>query len=292
MHTLIGWFRILIEYPQYNQAAVIRCQEICCAGCQILGMFCAEEEMCACSVVSDSLWLHGLQPARLLCPWDFPGKNTGVGCHFLLQEEKLVCHKSRLGRTKSKASVHGLSLEGALQESWFGTSFCFLPSVLGLTCIHYWQGFPSGAAGKESTYQCRRHRRLGFNSLRWEDPWREKWQPTPVFLPEKSHGQRSLAGYSPWGRKESDNAEQLSAAHYGYVCKWACCRARGTPLRALWGPEGEGNPKPRGRVCVRGAESLRFCRNEHSIVKQLCASKNFKKEKLSGKALLECRGEI
>ena len=31
------------------------------------------------------LWPHGLQPARLLCPWDFPGKNTGVGCHFLLQ---------------------------------------------------------------------------------------------------------------------------------------------------------------------------------------------------------------
>ena len=39
----------------------------------------------ACSVVSDSLWPHGLKPARLLCPWDFPGKNTGVGCHFLLQ---------------------------------------------------------------------------------------------------------------------------------------------------------------------------------------------------------------
>ena len=33
-----------------------------------------------CSVVSDSLWLHGLQPTRLLCPWDSPGKNTGVGC--------------------------------------------------------------------------------------------------------------------------------------------------------------------------------------------------------------------
>ena len=39
-----------------------------------------------CSVVSDSLWPRGLQPARLLCPWDSPGKNTGVGCHFLLQE--------------------------------------------------------------------------------------------------------------------------------------------------------------------------------------------------------------
>ena len=32
-------------------------------------------------------------------------------------------------------------------------------------------------------------------------PWRKKWQPTPVFLPEKFHGQRSLAGYSPWGQK-------------------------------------------------------------------------------------------
>ena len=37
------------------------------------------------SVISDSLWLHGLQPARLLCPWNSPGKNTGVGCHFLLE---------------------------------------------------------------------------------------------------------------------------------------------------------------------------------------------------------------
>ena len=44
--------------------------------------------MCACSVtsvVSDSLWPCGLQPIRLLCPWDSPGKNTGVGCHDLLQ---------------------------------------------------------------------------------------------------------------------------------------------------------------------------------------------------------------
>ena len=37
------------------------------------------------SVVSDSSWCHGLQPTRLLCPWDFPGKSTGVGCHCLLQ---------------------------------------------------------------------------------------------------------------------------------------------------------------------------------------------------------------
>ena len=37
-----------------------------------------------CSIMSDSLWPHGLYPARLLCPWDFPGKNNGMGCHFLL----------------------------------------------------------------------------------------------------------------------------------------------------------------------------------------------------------------
>ena len=41
-------------------------------------------------------------------------------------------------------------------------------------------------------------------------PRRRKWQPTPVFLPGKSQEQRSLAGYSPWGHKESDPTEQLS----------------------------------------------------------------------------------
>ena len=40
---------------------------------------------CCCLVVSDSLRPHGLQPTRLLCPWDSPGRNTGVSCHFLLQ---------------------------------------------------------------------------------------------------------------------------------------------------------------------------------------------------------------
>ena len=39
-----------------------------------------------CSVMYNSLWSHGLQPTRFLCPWDVPGKNPGVGCHFFLQE--------------------------------------------------------------------------------------------------------------------------------------------------------------------------------------------------------------
>ena len=50
-------------------------------------------------------------------------------------------------------------------------------------------------------------------SLGQEIPWRREWQPTPVFLPEKFHGLRSLAGYSPWGHKESDTTEQLTHTH-------------------------------------------------------------------------------
>ena len=47
-------------------------------------------------------------------------------------------------------------------------------------------------------------------SLGWEDPLERKWQSTPVFLPGESHGQRSLAGYSPWGHKESDTTKWLT----------------------------------------------------------------------------------
>ena len=44
----------------------------------------------------------------------------------------------------------------------------------------------------------------------WEDPLEEEMQYVPVFLPGIFHGQRNLAGYSPWGRKESDTTEQLN----------------------------------------------------------------------------------
>ena len=51
-------------------------------------------------------------------------------------------------------------------------------------------------------------RETWVQSLGREDPL-EKWQPTPVFLPGESHGQRSLVGYIPWGHKESDMTERL-----------------------------------------------------------------------------------
>ena len=52
-------------------------------------------------------------------------------------------------------------------------------------------------------------------SLGQEDPLEKGWQPTPVFLPGESHGQRSLAGYSPWGCKELNMTEQLRLTQTG-----------------------------------------------------------------------------
>ena len=55
------------------------------------------------------------------------------------------------------------------------------------------KGFPGGASGKEPTHNGRIHKRHGFDPCVGMIPWRRAWQPSPVFLPGKSHGQRSLA---------------------------------------------------------------------------------------------------
>ena len=69
-----------------------------------------------------------------------------------------------------------------------------------------WRGFPSGSVGKNPP-AVQELQETWVRSLGGEDPWRRQWQPTPVFLPGESHGQRSLVGYSPWGHKESDTTE-------------------------------------------------------------------------------------
>ena len=76
-------------------------------------------------------------------------------------------------------------------------------------------GLPRWLRGKECVCQRRSLRWCSFDPWVGKIPWRRKWQPTPVFLPGKSHGQRSLGGYSPPGRKESDVSEWLS------TCVWA-----------------------------------------------------------------------
>ena len=56
-------------------------------------------------------------------------------------------------------------------------------------------------------------RRLKFSPWVGKIPWRRAWQTTPVFLPGKCHGQRSLAGYRPWDLKESDMTEATARIH-------------------------------------------------------------------------------
>ena len=85
--------------------------------------------------------------------------------------------------------------------------------LLHLTFVHLcvaFYGLPRWRSGKESRLPIpppRRFRRHKFDPWVRKMPQRREWQPTSVFLPGKSHGQRSLAGYSPWGLKESNATE-------------------------------------------------------------------------------------
>ena len=72
---------------------------------------------------------------------------------------------------------------------------------------------PSGSEIKNSP-SMKETKETRVQSLGQEDPWSRKWQPAPVFLPGKFHGQRSLAGYCPWGLKESETTKWLN------IWKW------------------------------------------------------------------------
>ena len=95
-------------------------------------------------------------------------------------------------------------------------------------------GFPGDAGGKDPACQCRRLRRCGLDPWVRKIPWRRAWQPTAVFLPGESHGQRSLAGHSPRGRRESETTERLSTAAcvyaYVYFFLWNLLRGANTML--------------------------------------------------------------
>ena len=87
--------------------------------------------LCCCqvaSVLSDSVRPHGLQPTRLLHPWDSPGKDTGVGCHFPLQCTKV----------KSESEV-AQSIQ-LLATPW--TAAYQAPLSMGFSRQEYWSGVP------------------------------------------------------------------------------------------------------------------------------------------------------
>ena len=82
---------------------------------------------------------------------------------------------------------------------------CSVQTDIGKTQWSH-RGLPRGLSGKEPTCQCRR---CGFDPWIEKILWRRKWQPTPLFVPGKSHRKRSLAGYSPWSLKELDVTEHI-----------------------------------------------------------------------------------
>ena len=92
---------------------------------------------CVASVVSDSVRLHGQQPTRLPRPWDPPGKNTGVSCHFLLQ-----CMK---GKSESEGTQSCPTLSDPMD--------CSLPgsSIHGFSRQEYWSGVPAPSPLPTST---------------------------------------------------------------------------------------------------------------------------------------------
>ena len=147
----------------------------------------------------DSVRPHRLQPTRLHCPWDSPGKNTGVGCHFLLQcikvkSESEVAKPCPTLSDPTDCSPPGSSAHGIFQArllEWGAITFysCFIARASLITQLV--RNLPA----MQETW---------LRSLGREDPQRREWQPTPVFLPGEFHGQKSLMGYSPWLAKESD----------------------------------------------------------------------------------------
>ena len=154
------------------------------------------------SVTSNSVWPYGLWPARLLCPWDSAGKNAGVGSHGpsrgFSQPRDWTC-VSYISCTATLVPP-GKPLK-CVYRKILSQSFATSNKTTVMSELCRW------LRGELSACQCSRPRRRGFDPWVRKIPWSRKWQPIPIFLPGKFHGQRSLAGYSPWGHKESDKTE-------------------------------------------------------------------------------------
>ena len=107
------------------------------------------------------------------------------------------------------AAVHGVAKSRTWLSAWTELNWTELNWLKPYQSLF---GLPGGTSGKESTCQYRRRRRCEFDLWVRKIPWRWKWQPTPVFLPGESHGQKSLVAYSPQGCTELDTTEVTSHA--------------------------------------------------------------------------------
>ena len=119
--------------------------------------------------------------------------------------------------------------------------------------------FPGGPSGEEPDYQCRRCKRRAFDPWVGKIPWRRAWHPAPLFLPGESHGQRSLAGHSPWGWKELDKSEVTQHAHARQFWTVATPSELPHPLpRCPSACLAVSNAPPRGPRARRGPHSWRI----------------------------------
>ena len=133
-------------------------------------------------------WRQGMTP--------LPSGASGVPGCFL----SLFPWRDMIQWVKGYYSPADKTLVYFLYHQYFSASF------QNFEIEKYYYNFPGGLDGKV----CLQCGRPGFNPWARKNTWRRKWQPTPVFLRGKSHGQRSLVGYSPWDHKESDTTQQLS----------------------------------------------------------------------------------
>ena len=118
--------------------------------------------------------------------------------------------------------MHGMETQWVFKESSVSfhilsihnTFYHFSTMLMGWSQVPVFSQQPGLFTGdtyfQRSTCQCRRWRRLRFDPWVGKILWRRKRQPTPVFLPGKSHGQSSLVGYRPWGRNELDTTWLLN----------------------------------------------------------------------------------
>ena len=137
-------------------------------------------------------------PRSVTWAWKQDSTSTGPSDETLA----LANTDCSLGNPTTALGIKAMSRLLTQEVTRLNNVYYFNLPNLGVICTN--RGFPGGASGKEPTCQWRRPKRCRFDPWVRKIPWSRKWQPTPVFLPGKFHGQRSLTGYNPWGCKESD----------------------------------------------------------------------------------------
>ena len=139
---------------------------------------------CLCAIAVTWLWLN-CKSAFLVCP-PFEGTTTNT------LEDRQPTPGSLPRESPRTEEPGGLQSIGSQRVGHYGATNTHTHKH-----THCWHpGLPWGLRRKRIWLQCRRH---GFAPWVRTIPWRRERQPTPVFLPEEPRGQRSLAGYSPWG---------------------------------------------------------------------------------------------